>query len=267
MTRGGLCDECWETEKAAKGYDPETYAGAWYELLKSDEFIGKQVFPAGLPTRSDGGKKETVSAILGITAAKTIGIGWKPVYVTGGSILIKDYPIEIIRIEDTKDTYENDDIFTAKLFFYSSLFNLSKVQIPINVPLVGIKAKWEGIVNKKFAGVVPIIKTHLSELQRVFYNIINDKELIDNLSFLCRDVYMFGVRWMGPSLEDDDLKLRCTLRAVQEGYYLETETRTVRCAGVSQYKEVREYWRKAFTTLLFCVCKITEHIKASLTNP
>jgi hypothetical protein len=264
QTRKALCDRCWEAEKAARGYDPETYAGAWFELLASDRLFEKRVFPVNLPKESGGGKKETASNVLGTLAAHYIGIGWKSVHATSGMILVKDYPVEMIRVDDGKETYEQDDIYTAKLFFYALLPSQLNTVVPSGVTLGRIKAKWKGIVSKSFAGVFASISPEGAPLSHALQTILNDKDVVNDLSFLFRDVVAFGVRWMGPDVDDDydNSKLRLIIRDVGEKKYLEIETRTVRFSGVSG--EAKEYYQNAFRTLLCSVAKIAESVKASL---
>jgi len=270
-SRNGLCDQCWKAEIKVKGYDPESYPGTWFELLAADEIIGKHVSAIKMPVGDDKDKGKEISDLLGIIAGHTIGIGWASVELSQGVIFLKDYPIEIIRIEEEKKKYERDDVYTAKILFYSpieqtTLGEKQFVSTSSGVKLGGIGAKWKGIISKKFDRI-SIASPFLQEDK-----FLNDKDLMENLQYLLTDVTCesaHGCRWMGPKL-NDGFVLQLITRDTPTKKYLEISTRTVRFSGGirEQVDRTREeeykYWQKAFRTLLCSVTKIAEYAKPSL---
>lgn len=255
INRDLLCDRCWENEKQARGYDPETYAGLWYELLATNQLFSNHLLPPNL-LPSGRKKNATGSNIAGAIAGKVIGIGWKSILITKGTITLQEYPVEIIRIEDSKDTYKTDSIFTAKIYFFGPISEYGSL-VSVGTEIGSFKAKWKGLISKSFVGIEASTTSQGKIYADTFFEIQRDPKITADLDYLLNQPAMFNEKWLGPDVDWGGTKFKLTITGDSQQRYLMLESRTIRTDMMDA--ALKDTYRNAFGILLSIAAGIVQY--------
>jgi hypothetical protein len=148
----------------------------FYDSIAENEkyqvYLQKRVAPS-----KETLNKATASSIAGALVGKVVGIGWRS--TAKSAIILSNYPIQVITMEDHKDGWK------AKTSCYFSTFGIGTQKE--DVPILRIKPEKKGLVNKQIIGIKfdrsPIIN---SEIEK-------DKKLIDALTEMFSKISFYDI--------------------------------------------------------------------------